>query len=457
MDEIGSARAILTMEETSVNMFASAEAAPSMLAAPPDVGADGASLVPVWDAALLWDVPLKPLRRLSEAPLLPLWGDVADTRYEVVRREPVRTGYGCKELKFRNELVRCVEPPPQTLFDYMPLDESKERRGDWLLHDNFPDFRCRVRGSAPIARDPAATNMVSEDAIIFVGTCVNCSKGVLRCSPCSITAYKEQVDVLCNACLRADATCGTCLLSCATCDALSAAAVPLAAAAVSGAASIATPPRRMAGAAVSPAASALAEAAVKPQMHREEARNDLTSAGPLRPLRAASGAKRKAAEHRCIECGDASVDAAGAVCTLCELLRYAQLAKEQNGSIFAGTVHCELLDYLLTIALQRNLNLSREDIVDLALGYAEVALPRPIPATRVKDHVSAVFPLLRKYAAARAGGRPVADGEQFNPSVHKWDADATYSDWARKYEAAYSVAPPANIVAHSVLREREKV
>ena len=231
MDEIGSARAILTMEETSVNMFASAEAAPSMLAAPPDVGADGASLVPVWDAALLWDVPLKPLRRLSEAPLLPLWGDVADTRYEVVRREPVRTGYGCKELKFRNELVRCVEPPPQTLFDYMPLDESKERRGDWLLHDNFPDFRCRVRGSAPIARDPAATNMVSEDAIIFVGTCVNCSKGVLRCSPCSITAYKEQVDVLCNACLRADATCGTCLLSCATCDALSAAAVPLAAAA----------------------------------------------------------------------------------------------------------------------------------------------------------------------------------------------------------------------------------
>ena len=28
-----------------------------------------------------------------------------------------------------------------------------------------------------------------------------------------------------------------------------------------------------------------------------------------------------------------------------------------------------------------------------------------------------------------------------NPAVHTWDADATYSDWARKYEAAYTVAP----------------
>ena len=124
-----------------------------------------------------------------------------------------------------------------------------------------------------------------------------------------------------------------------------------------------------------------------------------------------------------------------------ELQRYAQLAEEQNGSLLKGTVHCELLDYLLTIALQRNQELSREDIVDLALGYLEVALPRPIPAARVEDHVNAVFPLLRKYAAARASGRDVAAGEQFNPAVHKWDADATYSDWARKYEAAYTVAP----------------
>jgi hypothetical protein len=124
-----------------------------------------------------------------------------------------------------------------------------------------------------------------------------------------------------------------------------------------------------------------------------------------------------------------------------ELQRYAQLAEEQNGSLLKGTVHCELLDYLLTIALQRNQELSREDIVDLALGYLEVALPRPILAARVEDHVNAVFPLLRKYAAARASGRDVAAGEQFNPAVHKWDADATYSDWARKYEAAYTVAP----------------
>jgi hypothetical protein len=124
-----------------------------------------------------------------------------------------------------------------------------------------------------------------------------------------------------------------------------------------------------------------------------------------------------------------------------ELQRYAQLAEEQNGSLLKGTVHCELLDYLLTIALQRNQGLSREDIVDLALGYLEVALPRPILAARVEDHVNAVFPLLRKYAAARASGRDVAAGEQFNPAVHKWDADATYSDWARKYEAAYTVAP----------------
>ena len=72
------------------------------------------------------------------------------------------------------------------------------------------------------------------------------------------------------------------------------------------------------------------------------------------------------------------------------------------------------------------------DIVDLALGYAEVALPRPIPAPRITDHVLAVFPQLRKFAALRVGRRPVAEGEQFNPAVHRWDADATYSDWARK-------------------------
>ena len=180
-------------------------------------------------------------------------------------------------------------------------------------------------------------------------------------------------------CLREDASIGASLESCAACSALSAADVQRAAAAAGGAASVATPP--------SPPASI------------------------------------------------AHVDDAD------ELQRYAQLAEEQNGSLLKGTVHCELLDYLLTIALQRNQGLSREDIVDLALGYLEVALPRPILAARVEDHVNAVFPLLRKYAAARASGRDVAAGEQFNPAVHKWDADATYSDWARKYEAAYTVAP----------------
>jgi hypothetical protein len=45
---------------------------------------------------------------------------------------------------------------------------------------------------------------------------------------------------------------------------------------------------------------------------------------------------RKAAEHRCVECSDASVDAAGSDCTLCELLRYAQLAEKQNDSLFTA-------------------------------------------------------------------------------------------------------------------------
>ena len=220
---------------------------------------------------------------------------------------------------------------------------------------------------------------VGADAHVFVCTCIKCFKSVdTRCELCSKDAYRKQVDVFCNACLRADASIGASLESCAACSALSAADVQRAAAA-GGAASVATPP--------SPPASI------------------------------------------------AHVDDAD------ELQRYAQLAEEQNGSLLKGTVHCELLDYLLTIALQRNQGLSREDIVDLALGYLEVALPRPIPAARVEDHVNAVFPLLRKYAAARASGRDVAAGEQFDPAVHKWDADATYSDWARMYEAAYTVAP----------------
>ena len=81
---------------------------------------------------------------------------------------------------------------------------------------------------------------------------------------------------------RADASIGASLESCAACSALSAADVQCAAAAAGGAASVATPPRTTA--------------------------NTVQS----RPPCAATGAKRKAADHRCIECGNASVDAAGA-------------------------------------------------------------------------------------------------------------------------------------------------
>ena len=83
-------------------------------------------------------------------------------------------------------------------------------------------------------------------------------------------------------CLREDASIGASLESCAACSALSAADVQRAAAAAGGAASVATPPRTTA--------------------------NTVQS----RPPCAATGAKRKAADHRCIECGNASVDAAGA-------------------------------------------------------------------------------------------------------------------------------------------------
>jgi hypothetical protein len=124
---------------------------------------------------------------------------------------------------------------------------------------------------------------VGADARVFVCTCIKCFKSVdARCELCSGDAYRKQVDVFCNACLRADASIGASLESCAACSALSAADVQRAAAAAGGAASVATPPRTTA--------------------------NTVQS----RPPCAATGAKRKAADHRCIECGNASVDAAGA-------------------------------------------------------------------------------------------------------------------------------------------------
>jgi len=68
--------------------------------------------------------------------------------------------------------------------------------------------------------------------------------------------------------------------------------------------------------------------------------------------------------------------------------------------------------------------------------------------------VRGVFSELLKHATQRASGRPLAAGEAFDPSVHAWDAAATYEDWERAYTAALSVPPPASILPLSILRER---
>ncbi len=115
------------------------------------------------------------------------------------------------------------------------------------------------------------------------------------------------------------------------------------------------------------------------------------------------------------------------------LLRSGALPAKKRGrsgsedcGALVDTVHCELLDYFLTTALQENLALGKDDIVDLALGYLKMAVPRPIPPARVAEHVRDVFPQLLKFATQRASGRPLAAGEAFVPSVHAWDAAATY-------------------------------
>jgi len=55
---------------------------------------------------------------------------------------------------------------------------------------------------------------VGADACVFVCTCIKCFKSVdTRCELCSKDAYRKQVDVFCNACLRADASIGASLQS----------------------------------------------------------------------------------------------------------------------------------------------------------------------------------------------------------------------------------------------------
>ena len=129
-------------------------------------------------------------------------------------------------------------------------------------------------------------------------------------------------------------------------------------------------------------------------------------------------------------------------------------ASEDRG-FFMGSKHCELLDYFLTTALQKNLALGKADVVDMALGYLKMAVPRPFSPATVAEHVRGVFPQLLKFATQRALGRPLAAGEAFDPSVHAWDAAATYEDWERAYTAAYAVPPPDSILPLSILRERE--
>jgi hypothetical protein len=73
-------------------------------------------------------------------------------------------------------------------------------------------------------------------------------------------------------------------------------------------------------------------------------------------------------------------------------------SKSEESGALVGTMHCQLLDYFLTTALHKNLALCKDDIVNMALGYLEMAVPRPIPPARVEEHVRGVFSELLKHA-----------------------------------------------------------
>ena len=150
---------------------------------------------------------------------------------------------------------------------------------------------------------------------------------------------------------------------------------------------------------------------------------------------------------------------------------YATRASQQRGSTFPGTVHCELLDYYVTIMLQvyfAALPLAaplpppmlRAYVVDVSKGYCVAALQihRPeITIERVAAHASAAFPQLRTFAAERSAPlrRALEDGEAFDPAVHIWGVDATRKDWAEKYTAAYESAPPTIILYSDMVKAQE--
>lgn len=150
---------------------------------------------------------------------------------------------------------------------------------------------------------------------------------------------------------------------------------------------------------------------------------------------------------------------------------YATRASQQRGSTFPGTVHCELLDYYVTIMLQvyfAALPLAaplpppmlRAYVVDVSKGYCVAALQihRPeITIERVAAHASAAFPQLRTFAAERSAPlrRALEDGEAFDPAVHIWGVDATRKDWAEKYTAAYESGPPTIILYSDMVKAQE--